>query len=154
MIKFSKTLKVIVAASVIFFSATALMAEKSQSSESETIDQLCHNFAFNEEIASHDPFKPVVTKKVIVPVKIERQPEIVSDKIVEKTAPSLKLKVFGICGNDGVREAVVQFENDEHVIKSGQVVNGKFKVVAIDANKVVIYSIREARRATFALAEN
>jgi hypothetical protein len=33
-------------------------------------------------------------------------------------------------------------------------VNGKFKVVDIDDGKVVVYSIGEARRATFVLNEN
>lgn len=154
MIKLAKALKVFAAVSVFFFSMTALMAEESQNNETATIDQLCQDFAFTGEVANHDPFKPVITKKVIELVKIERQPESTTPKEVKKAIPPLKLTVTGICGNDVVREAIVKFENDEHVVKPGQVVNGKFKVVDIDNGKVVVYSIGEARRATFVLNEN
>ena len=154
MINSARFLKVFVAVSVFFFSMTALMAEESQNNEIATIDQLCQNFAFKGEIANHDPFKPVITKKVIELIKIKRPPEPVPTKEVKKTIPPIKLTVTGICGNDVVREAIVRFENDEHVIKPGQIVNGKFKVVDIDSSKVVVYSIGEARRATFVLNEN
>jgi len=133
---------------------TALMAEESQNNEVAAIDRLCQNFVFQGENANHDPFRPLITKKVIEPVKIERQPEPVPQKEVAKVIPPLKLTVTGICGNDSVREAVIQFENDELVVRPGQVVNGKFKVVDIENGRVVVYSIGEARRATFALAEN
>ncbi|HNX75366.1 MAG TPA: hypothetical protein PLM07_10860 [Candidatus Rifleibacterium sp.] len=154
MIKLAKALKVFVALSALIFSMNTLMAEESQNNETATIDQLCHDFAFTGEIASHDPFKPVITKKVIELVKIERQPEFAPPKEVKKVIPPLKLTVTGICGNDLAREAIVKFENDEHIVKPGQVVNGKFKVVDIDSGKVVVYSIGEARRATFVLSEN
>ncbi|MDD3148341.1 MAG: hypothetical protein PHD82_13685, partial [Candidatus Riflebacteria bacterium] len=147
-------LKVVLVISVFFGSMTALMADENQNDETATISQLCQNFAFTGETANHDPFKPIVTKKVIELVKIERQPESTPPKEVKKVIPPLKLTVTGICGNDVVREAVVKFENDEHVVKTGQVVNGKFKVVDIDDGKVVVYSIGEARRATFVLNEN
>lgn len=154
MINFARALKTAVIAAVIFFPVMALMADEGRDSESEIINQLSENFSFNSEVANHDPFKPVITRKVIELAKIERQPEPAPVKEIEKPLPPLQLKVTGICGNEGIREAIVQFENDEHVVKTGQVVNGKFKVVDIDSTRVVVYSIKEARRATFALTEN
>ncbi len=152
--KLARALRLSVAVAVIFCAMTALMAEETQNREMPVIDQLCQNFAFQSENADHDPFRPLITKKVIEPVKIERQPEPVPQKEVAKVIPPLKLAVTGICGNDNVREAVIQFENDEHIVRPGQVVNGKFKVVDIENGRVVVYSIGEARRATFALNEN
>ncbi len=152
--KFASALRLSLAVAVIFCAMTALMAEESQNNETAVIDRLCQNFTFQGENAAHDPFRPLITKKVVAPVKIERQPEPVPQKEVAKVIPPLKLTVTGICGNDNVREAVVQFENDEHIVRPGQVVNGKFKVVDIENGRVVVYSIGEARRATFALNEN
>ncbi len=152
--KFASALRLSVAVAVIFCTMTALMAEESQNNETAVIDQLCQSFTFQGENAAHDPFKPLITKKVVEPVKIERQPEPVPQKEVKKVIPPLKLTVTGICGNENFREAVIQFENDEHIVRPGQVVNGKFKVVDIENGRVVVYSIGEARRATFALNEN
>ncbi len=152
--KFAGILRLSLTVAVIFCAVTALVAEEGQNSEIAVIDQLCQSFTFQGENAAHDPFRPIITKKVAGPVKIERQPEPVPQKEVAKVIPPLKLTVTGICGNDSVREAVVQFENDEHIVRPGQVVNGKFKVVDIENGRVVVYSIGEARRATFALNEN
>jgi len=152
--QFARVLRLSVAVAVIFCAMNALMAEESQNDEIAVIDQLCQNFAFQSESADHNPFRPLITKKVVEPVKIERLPEPVSQKAIKKAIPPLKLTVTGICGNDSVREAVVQFENDEHIVRPGQVVNGKFKVIDIENGRVVVYSIGEARRATFVLAEN
>ena len=152
--KFTRTLKLSIAVAVFFFAMTALMAEEEQNNEVAVIDRLCQNFAFQGENASHDPFRPVITKKSVIPVKIEPQPEPAPKKEIEKSIPPLKLTVSGICGTDSVREAVIQFENNEHIVRPGQVVNGKFKVVDIDNSKVVVYSIGESRRATFVLNEN
>ncbi|MBU1107763.1 MAG: hypothetical protein KKB51_13910, partial [Candidatus Riflebacteria bacterium] len=131
MIKLAKGLKVIVAASVIFFSTAALFAEPSQTSESDTIGLLTQEFAFTGEVANHDPFKPVIVKKVIDLIKIERPPknESSNETKIKEIIPPLKLEVTGICGNDGLRQAIVQFENDEHIVETGQVIDGKFKVV-------------------------
>jgi len=152
--KFARALRLSVAVAVIFCAMTALMAEESQNSEVAVIDQLCQNFTFQGENAGHDPFRPLITKKVVEPLKIERQVEPAPQKEVKKIIPPLELKVTGICGNENVREAVIQFENDEHIVRPGQVVNGKLKVVDIENGRVVVYSIREARRAAFALNEN
>ncbi|MBU1107869.1 MAG: hypothetical protein KKB51_14440, partial [Candidatus Riflebacteria bacterium] len=82
-------------------------------------------------MAIHDPFKPVIVKKVIDLIKIERPPknESSNETKIEEIIPPLKLEVTGICGNDGLRQAIVQFENDEHIVETGQVIDGKFKVV-------------------------
>ncbi len=152
--KFARALRLFVAVAVMFCAMTALLADESQNSEIAIIDQLCQSFAFQSENADHDPFRPVITRKVVAPVIIERLPEPAPKKEAKKIIPPLKLTVTGICGNDSIREAIIQFENDEHIVKPGQIVNGKLKVVDIESGRVVVYSIGEARRATFVLNEN
>lgn len=136
----------------IFVCATApLSAEMSQTSETETISQLASQFSFAGEIADHDPFKPVIVKKVINLIKVDRnvkvEPPVIEPK--KEVIPPLKLKVTGICGNDGLRQAIIQFENDEYIVENGQVIDGKFKVVDVTSDKLIVYSIREERRASF-----
>ncbi|OGK09507.1 MAG: hypothetical protein A2W80_13265 [Candidatus Riflebacteria bacterium GWC2_50_8] len=150
--KLARVFKVIIAAGVIFLSTAALMAEQCQINESDTVSQLAQEFSFQGEVANHDPFKPVIVKKVIDLIKIERQTQI--NPVIEpkkEVIPPLKLEVTGICGNDGVRQAIIQFENDEHIVETGQVIDGKFKVIDVSPDKLVVYSIREQRRSTFPL---
>lgn len=152
--KLARSIKVIIAASVILFSTAALSAEPGQNSENETISQLAQEFAFTGETANHDPFKPIVVKKVADVIKIEklRKTELISETRPKKEViPPLRMQVTGICGNNGLRQAIVQFENDEHIVETGQVIDGKFKVVEVSPDKLVVYSIKEARRATFNL---
>ncbi|HAE39203.1 MAG TPA: hypothetical protein DCG57_11275 [Candidatus Riflebacteria bacterium] len=150
--KLNRILKVIIAAGVMFLSTAALMAETVPVSENDTVSQLAQEFSFQGEVANHDPFKPVIVKKVIDLIKIERQTQV--NPVIEpkkEVIPPLKLEVTGICGNDGVRQAIIQFENDEHIVENGQVIDGKFKVIDVSPDKLVVYSIREQRRSTFPL---
>ncbi|PKL38268.1 MAG: hypothetical protein CVV41_22565 [Candidatus Riflebacteria bacterium HGW-Riflebacteria-1] len=150
--KLNRIFKVIIAAGVMFLSTAALMAETVPVSENDTVSQLAQEFSFQGEVANHDPFKPVIVKKIVEPVRIERVRKI--DQVVEpkkEVIPPLKLEVTGICGNDGIRQAIIQFENDEHIVETGQVIDGKFKVIDVSPDKLVVYSIREQRRSTFPL---
>ena len=99
-----------------------------------------------------DPFKPIIRKEVVLP-PVKQQP--VQIKPQEKKQPSappvkpIKLFVSGIVGNEGSRLAIVKFENEELTISKDQIVEGKFKVVDIYADRVVVYSNKEQRRHTF-----
>lgn len=105
----------------------------------------------NFQKVTKDPFKPIVEKNApIAPVR--RVQEV---KPVEKPKPAappvkpIKLFVSGIVGNEGSRLAIVKFENEEMTITKDQIVEGKFKVVDIYADRVVVYSNKEQRRHTF-----
>lgn len=140
--------------------------------ETEVIDNLCKRMSragddkypfclnFDEskkrwtaitENSKHDPFKPIVKKKVVLP-PVRKVQEV---KPVEKPKPAapavkpIKLFVSGIVGNEGNRLAIVKFENEELTIQKDQIVEGKFKVVDIYSDKVVVYSNKEQRRHTF-----
>ena len=153
--KLARLLTVVVIGTFVFATAN-LYAETVQNNESDTISQLASEFAFTGEVANHDPFKPVIVKKVIDLIKIDRSTKIEPPPVEQKkeVIPPLKLKVTGICGNDGLRQAIIQFENDEYIVENGQVIDGKFKVVDVNSDKLVVYSIRESRRATFQLEAN
>ncbi|PKL50631.1 MAG: hypothetical protein CVV42_02585 [Candidatus Riflebacteria bacterium HGW-Riflebacteria-2] len=149
--KLARLLTVVVIGILVCATATA-SAEAVQTDETDTINQLANQFTFAGEVADHDPFKPVIVKKVIEPIRIERKSvELAVTEPKKEIIPPLKLKVTGICGNNGLRQAIIQFENDEYIVENGQVIDGKFKVVDVNDDKLVVYSIREARRATFPL---
>lgn len=146
-------------------------ASNADKSESEIIEDLCQRMRNNDdklgkaslefksgkwtpilEKPEKDPFKPMIEKEVVLP-PVRQQP--VAVKAQEKKAPApppvkpIKLFVSGIVGNEGNRLAIVKFENEELTISKDQIVEGKFKVVDIYADRVVVYSNKEQRRHTF-----
>lgn len=150
-----KNLTTIVFTALIIAAAiTGATAETSfHVSESEIITALTEANSFTTENAAHDPFKPVIKKREPVIIKVDPPAEKTRavEEIKEVIRP-VQLTVTGICGNDNLRQAVVIFENDEYTVTSGQIVNGAFKVVDIENDKITIYSIREARRHVFSLS--
>ncbi|GAB4276162.1 MAG: hypothetical protein Kow0029_17910 [Candidatus Rifleibacteriota bacterium] len=120
-------------------------------SEIEQVDALANKYTFAPENPKKDPFKPLVEKKVVLPPVRTVKP--VTPQRYSKPKPPpikpIKLIVSGIVGNEGSRLAVVKFENNEITITKDQVVDGKFKVVDILPDRVVIYSNKEQRRHTF-----
>ncbi len=146
-------------------------ASNADKSESEIIEDLCKRMCTKDEKfgkatlelksgkwapilekPEKDPFKPIIEKEVVLP-PVRQQP--VAVKPQEKKAPApppvkpIKLFVSGIVGNEGNRLAIVKFENEELTISKDQIVEGKFKVVDIYADRVVVYSNKEQRRHTF-----
>jgi hypothetical protein len=126
-------------------------ADTSKMSETEQIDALISKFTFATENPKKDPFRPIVEKKVVLPPVRTVQP--VARPQDTKPAPPpvkpIRLFVTGIVGNEGQRLAVVKFENNEYTITKDQIVEGKFKVVDILSDRVVVYSNKEQRRHTF-----
>ncbi len=99
-----------------------------------------------------DPFKPLIEKEA-PQMAIRKVQEVKPVEAPKKPAPPpvkpIKLFVSGIVGNEGSRLAIVKFENEELTIAKDQIVEGKFKVVDIYADRVVVYSNKEQRRHTF-----
>lgn len=120
-------------------------------SEIEQVDALANKYTFATENPKKDPFKPLVEKKVILPpvrtVKPVSKPG--DDKPKAPPIKPIQLQVSGIVGAENNRLAVVKFENNEYTITKDQVVDGKFKVVDILPDRVVVYSNKEQRRHTF-----
>lgn len=106
---------------------------------------------FMPRIPDKDPFKAIVEKKVIAPPTRVQRPVNVP-KVQRPAAPVVQpIKVFvnGIVGNEGQRLAIIKFENNEHTVTKDQIVEGKFKVVDIQNDRIVVYSNKEQRRHTF-----
>ncbi len=100
-----------------------------------------------------DPFRPIIRKDVPVPPQPTiRRVEPVKRETPPKVRPPdpIKITVKGIVGNEGGRLAIVDFENEKDLtLTKDQIVEGKFKVVDIFADRVVIYANKEQRRQTF-----
>lgn len=128
----------------------------SNNSEVDTIALLAEQNAFMIDQPGHDPFKPIISKKEIKSVRTElpKKMEKAAQEPAKIAIEPLMLKVTGICGNDNVREAVINHKNEEFTVKAGQTINGIFKIVDISNEKVVVYAIKEARRHSFTLAPN
>ena len=68
----------------------------------------------------------------------------------EKIVPQLKVIVKEINGEkDENRSAVIEFEGKEITVKKDQIVDGKFKVIDIYPDRIVVYSSQEQRRHTY-----
>lgn len=148
--------------------------DNSEKTETEIIDALCQklidekvfkkgsekfkgkilpgDFNENKLDANTDPFKPVITKNVPPPARAVQPVKPVKVEPPKPQAPKIqpiKLFVKGIVGNEGNRLAIVEFEKEEKTITKDQIVDGKFKVVDIYSDRVVVYSNKEQRRHTF-----
>ena len=99
-----------------------------------------------------DPFRPKIQKEIVIPKPPKEQvitPQPGPKPPVKQVIPPLKIFVKGIVGNEGIRYAVIVFENEERTVVKDQIVDGKFKVVDIYSDRIVVYSNREERRYTF-----
>lgn len=123
----------------------------SKLTEQEQVDGLINKFTFVTENANKDPFKPIVEKKVVLPPVRTVQPVSRPQDSKPQPPPVKPIKVFvtGIVGNEGERLAVIKFEDEEHTVTKDQIVDGKFKVVDIQNDRIVVYSNKEQRRHTF-----
>ncbi|MDD3146964.1 MAG: hypothetical protein PHD82_06645 [Candidatus Riflebacteria bacterium] len=132
-------------------STSASPAETAKMTEQEQVDALINKYTFATENPKKDPFRPIVEKKVVLPPVRPVQP--VSRPQDSKPAPPpvkpIRLFVTGIVGNEGQRLAVIKFENNEMTVTKDQIVEGKFKVVDVLSDRVVVYSNKEQRRHTF-----
>ena len=131
----------------------AVSANADTQIENDIISELAHSSSFAPVVISKDPFKPMIVKKVIRPIvrPVKLDPKPVKP-VVKKIKP-LRVKVTGVCGNDSLRQALVQYKGKEYTVSQGQTVQGKFKVIDINPDRVVVYSIKEKRRHTFALGK-
>ncbi len=125
--------------------------DTSKLTETEQVDSLINKFTFAPEIPNKDPFKPIVEKKVVLPPVRTVQPVARPGSNKPQPPPVKPIKVFvaGIVGNEGARLAVIKFEDEEHTVFKDQIVDGKFKVVDIQNDRIVVYSNKEQRRHTF-----
>lgn len=125
--------------------------DTSKMNEGEQIDSLMGRFTFATENPKKDPFRPIVEKKVVLP-PVRTVQAVSRPQDAKPAAPPVKpirLFVTGIVGNEGQRLAVVKFENNEYTISKDQIIEGKFKVVDVLSDRVVVYSNKEQRRHTF-----
>jgi len=132
-------------------SPSSAVPDTSKMTEAEQVDSLINRFSFAPEIPNKDPFKPIVEKKVVLPPVRTVQPVARPQNSKPQPPPVKPIKIFvtGIVGNEGARLAVIKFEDEEHTVSKDQIVDGKFKVVDIQSDRLVVYSNKEQRRHTF-----
>ena len=119
--------------------------------ESEQVEVLSGSHKFTPGNESKDPFKPLVVKKVILPPAPTpiSKPSGRSGPPLPPPPKPIQLFVSGVCGNENERLAMIMFENKPYVVSKDMVVDGKFKIVDILPDRLVIYSNKEQMRRTF-----
>lgn len=123
--------------------------------ESEQVDLLAKNFKFEPMRKDKDPFRAIIEKQVILPPVPRQAVSANTPKGPPPPPPPKPIQLFvqGIVGNDQERLAVVKFENEIQTIEKDMVVKGKFKVVDILPDRVVVYSNKEQMRRTFPIGD-
>lgn len=61
----------------------------------------------------------------------------------------LIILVKSIVGDEGSRSAVIEFEGEEMTVSKDFIFEGKFKVIDIYPDRMVVYSFQEQRRHTY-----
>ena len=131
---------------------------KAGADEADQVETLTEKFPFKFE-KEKDPFKPIVEKKVAQlpvappPSSIKKTSYSSNQPPAPPPPPPLKLQLTGVVGNDSERLAMIMFENELKIVKKDEEVKGKFKVVEILPDKVVVYSNKEQMRRTFPLGQ-
>lgn len=120
--------------------------------EVDQTDVLANNFKFKPP-KQKDPFRPLVQKKVVLPPVVQRPTKATGPSAPPPPPPPKPIQLFvsGIVGNEGERLAIVNFENKIHTLTKDMDIDGKFKVVDVLPDRVVIYSNKEQMRRTFAI---
>lgn len=138
----------------VVFAANTVWADTPHSSESEIVTIIANENLFLAEVPGHDPFKPVIGKRIAI-IKIEK-PTKLKEKEQSKTnsvaVEPLQVNVTGICGNDQIRQALIKLGNLEYTLVAGDMVEGKFSVVEVKPEEVVLYSVKESKRKVFKLS--
>ncbi len=139
---------------VFLLAVSCAVASEGNSVENDTrIEALLSDAeSFSVDNLSHDPFKPLVTKKIRIPEPPQEVITIREEEPRKIIVPPVTVKVAGICGNSKNRYAVIEFEGSEYVVKSGETVNGKFSVVSILEDGIVIFSFEQSLRNVFKLS--
>ncbi len=119
--------------------------------ENEQIELIIQNHKFKLENEMKDPFRPLIEKKVAVPVVVAPVNKQSGPPKPPPPPPPKPIQLFvqGVCGNENERLAMIVFENKNYTVQKDQVVDGKFKVVDILPDKLIIYSNKEQMRRTF-----
>ncbi len=113
------------------------------------LDTVMTTSQFTPQNPGKDPFKPLVQKKPQQVVVVQQQTEKKPEPKPEPSIPPIKVTVLGICGNESERLAMITFDNKFLTVGKGQDVDGKFKVVEINTDQLVIFSNREKIRRSF-----
>ncbi len=119
--------------------------------EPAQVQALSNTHKFIPGVEGKDPFKPLVVKRPPPepPKQREKDPTPVVATQTPPLIPPIQIFVSGICGNESERLAMIIFENRPFVVHKEMTVDGKFKVVDVLADRLVIYSNREQMRRTF-----
>ncbi|HNV72152.1 MAG TPA: hypothetical protein PKO06_20765 [Candidatus Ozemobacteraceae bacterium] len=126
----------------------------SEMSESDNADMLAQKHPFALENQTKDPFKPLIEKPKPVIVQPDPKPNPTPDPRPQpQPIKPLSLLVQGICGNEGSRWALITYENQVRVVTQDMNVDGTFKVVAIEPDRLIVYSNKHQSRQTFNISK-
>jgi len=121
--------------------------------ESDEADTIASASNYKLENQKKDPFKAVIQPKPKQEPDLTKRLDV---KIIpsatvkiEPPIPPLQIQVMGICGNDQGRWVLAIFENQPRVLAPDMVVEGKFKVMEILADRLVVFSFRDNLRHAF-----
>lgn len=138
----------------LFAGSTIISAQEPVQDQGGEVSQV-------ENIEGQHPFKLEKDKDPFMPLIQKPKPPDPPQRVMREVAtftyreppkeiiPPLKLSLQGICGNETERLAMIIYENELKVMKKDEEVNGKFKLVDILPDKVVVYSFKEQIRRTF-----
>lgn len=121
--------------------------------EGAEADSIASAAPYALENQKKDPFKAVIQPKPKSEPDLSKKNDlkIIPTATVEikPPIPPLQIQVMGICGNDQGRWVLAIFENQPRVLAPDMVVEGKFKVMEILADRLVVFSFRDNLRHAF-----
>lgn len=120
--------------------------------EAEQVNVLVKNSSF-KPMKNKDPFEQIIKKQLPIMQPPAITPKHKAAEIAIPPVKPIQIFVSGIVGNDSERLALVKFENELHILEQGNMVKGKFRVMEILRDRVVVFSEKEQMRRTFPMEE-
>lgn len=127
------------------FSETTISSNNSDINSENNSDNNSENISYKKKIIKS-------IKETITPYREQIRRENRLNKRVNN--PSLKVIIKEIYGDEGNRSAVIEFEGKEITVIKDQIVDGKFKVIDIYPDRMVVFSNSEQRRHTYKIINN
>ncbi len=135
------------------FAENESMFEKKSEKESDNLSETNNNLSESKPNDSSIKKKMLKSiKETIMPYREQLRRENRLNKKVNN--PSLKVIVKKIYGDEENRSADIEFEGKEITVVKDQFVEGKFKIVDIYPDRMVVYDNAAQRRHTYKIIDN
>lgn len=138
----------LMAAPQIFAENDTMVEEKSVNNNENLSETNQNNYSIKKELIKS-------VKETITPYREQIRQENRNKIKARANNSSLKVIIKEIVGEEEEnRSAVIEFEGKEITVKKDQIVDGKFKVIDIYHDRMVVYSPEEQRRHTYKILDN